>query len=194
MALSREAALVLDGYLKGVFPMGYDHGGYDFYESYPRAILPLDEFHCPRRLARKLKQKPFELKVNVDFLQVIRGCAGRSDTWINPDIVRIYCELHQHGFVHSVEAWQDDRLAGGLYGVSLGGAFFGESMFFRVSDASKAAFVHLVERLRERRFKLLDCQMVTNNTSRFGARTVSRREYFRILAEAVAVETRFAGT
>ncbi|MCA9795288.1 MAG: leucyl/phenylalanyl-tRNA--protein transferase, partial [Candidatus Eremiobacteraeota bacterium] len=149
---------VLLGYTQGLFPMAEEEGGYSFYTAYPRAVLPLERFHCPSRLARRLKNRPFEMRRDSDFEGVIRGCAARDSTWISDEIVAIYRQLHRAGYVHTVEAWNEDGLVGGLYGVVLGGAFFGESMFHRASDASKACVVHLVEHLRQAGFRLLDCQ------------------------------------
>ena len=171
-------------------------GRLDAYTADPRTILPLDEFHVPHRLARVIRQGRFEIRINTAFPEVIRGCARRSDTWISTEIIRIYEELHRRGWVHSVEAWQlvsgADRLCGGLYGVALGGAFCGESMFYEVSDASKVCTVALVERLRERGYRLLDCQMTTRNTARFGARSVPLAEFRALLVRALALDCHFA--
>lgn len=172
--------------------MADDHGRIEFYSADPRAILPLDDFHCPRRLARFMRQGTFEIRVDSDVEGVIRGCmTARKKTWINEEIVRAYVELHRRGQVHSVEAWSEGRLAGGLYGVTLGGAFCGESMFTRVSEASKVCVVHLVERLRERGYSLLDCQQLTAHTKRFGARLIQLAEYRRLLKAALKQECTF---
>lgn len=170
--------------------MGDDVGrGISFYTADPRSVLPLDELHCPRSLRRALDK--FDIRVDGDCPGVIRGCATRRSTWINGTIIDVYTELHELGKVHSLEAWQDGRLAGGLYGVVLGGAFFGESMFTRVPEASKVCVVRLVERLRERGFILLDCQQQTAHMARFGARLIPMSDYFRLLERALALNCSF---
>jgi leucyl/phenylalanyl-tRNA---protein transferase len=180
-------SLLLQAYAQGYFPMAdSETGRIGWYTADPRAILPLDPFHVPRRLQRTLRQSPFEYTRDRDFEGVIRGCADREESWINEGIIRSYRRLHQAGFAHSVEVWREGRLVGGLYGVALGGAFFGESMFHRESNASKAALVHLAEHLRARDFLLLEIQMVTPLTEQFGPRRVFRREYQRLLAQALA--------
>lgn len=154
-----------------------------------RGIIPLDRFHVPRRLARTLRQAPFEIRINTAFNQVLAACAEsverRPSTWINSTIAELYGSLHRLGHAHSVEAWRDGQLAGGLYGVTLRRAFFGESMFSRVTDASKACLVHLVERLKTRGFVLLDTQFTTEHLKRFGAIDVPRQAYSEMLAEAL---------
>ena len=172
--------------------MADEYGQIQVYSANPRAIMPIEEFHVPRRLARVIRQGKFQIRVNSAFEAVIRGCAKRDTTWISEEIVQIYCQLHARGWAHSVEAWQGDLLAGGLYGIAIGAAFFGESMFYEVSDASKVATVALVERLRERGYQLLDCQMMTANTSRYGARLIPKNEYLRLLSQALKTECRFA--
>src|SRR4029453_4582492 len=155
-----------------------------------------DTFHVPARLARTLRTQPFEVRVNTRFRDVIEGCAERTDdegNWIDSEIIESYCAPHARGFAHSVEVWRDARLVGGLYGVALGGAFFGESMFHRVSDASKAALVALVARLRARGFVLVDTQGVTDPLLEFGAVEITRRGSLRRLDEALAVDVTFAG-
>ena len=154
-----------------------------------RGVIPLAGFHLPRRLRRTVLSGPFEVTTNRDFAGVITGCAapaeGREDTWINIEIERLFGALHRLGHAHSVEVWQEGRLVGGLYGVSLGGAFFGESMFSRARDASKVALVHLVARMRLMRFRLLDAQFQTTHLAQFGCREVPRAAYKRLLSEAV---------
>jgi leucyl/phenylalanyl-tRNA--protein transferase len=178
-------ALLIEGYLHGVFPMGMDDGEIGWFSPDPRAIIPLDDgFHVPHGLKRVLKSGRFEVRVNHCFETVMRACAGRDETWISGEIIESYCELHRRGFAHSVEAWHDERLAGGLYGVAIGGAFFGESMFHRETDASKVALHALVERLRERGYTLLDTQWITPHLRQFGAMEIPRRAYLRQLAEA----------
>ncbi len=156
-----------------------------------RGVLPLDRFHLPRRLRRTLLSSTFEVSSDRDFAGTIAGCAaagpGREDTWINPQIERLFGDLHDMGFAHSVETWQDGQLVGGLYGVVLGSAFFGESMFSTVRDASKVALVHLVARLRLGGFRLLDTQFVTSHLSQFGTEEVAREDYKALLAASVDI-------
>jgi leucyl/phenylalanyl-tRNA--protein transferase len=158
-----------------------------------RGILPLDQFHISRRLARTVKSGRFAVSVDQNFAAIVEACAeataGRPDTWINWPIQHLYESLHRSGRAHSVECRLDGRLVGGLYGVSLGGAFFGESMFSRERDASKVALVHLVARLRVGGYRLLDAQFMTEHLAQFGAREVTRVAYRRMLGEALSVET-----
>ena len=175
--------------------MGLEDGEIGWFSPDPRGILPLDAFHLPARLARSLRRSPFEIRVNHDFGRVMRACAARKDddgTWISEGIIDCYVALHQRGHAHSVEAWKDGDLAGGLYGVSLGGAFFGESMFHHVTNASKAALAALVDRLRTRGFVLLDTQWVTPHLMQFGAVEIPRDEYLRRLSAALDVDCHFA--
>ncbi|MCB1237259.1 MAG: leucyl/phenylalanyl-tRNA--protein transferase [Verrucomicrobiae bacterium] len=179
-------ALLLSAYRGGLFPMSLDHsGGIGWFSPDPRGIIPLDEFHIPHGLRRTLKRNPFEIRVDTAFGEVIRGCARRPTTWISPNIRQSYEKLHELGYAHSVETWRDGKLAGGLYGVAIGGAFFGESMFSRETDASKVALVALVERLRARGFSLLDTQWTTRHLTGFGCREIPRDDYLRLLAEAL---------
>ncbi len=171
--------------------MGMDDGTVEWYSPDPRAILPLDKFHVPHGLRRTIEKKKFEIRVNTRFGEVIRACAKREDTWITREIVGSYERLHELGFAHSVETWQEEKLAGGLYGVAIGGAFFGESMFHRVTDASKVALVGLVERMRARKFVLLDTQWSTSHLVQFGVREIPRTLYLRTLSRAVELERRF---
>jgi leucyl/phenylalanyl-tRNA---protein transferase len=187
---------LLNAYASGWFPMAVVPGDIRWYSPDPRGVIPIDTFHVPSRLARALRTRPFEIRVNTRFREVIESCAERTDdegNWIDREIVESYCALHEKGSAHSVEAWRDDRLVGGLYGVALGGAFFGESMFHRVPDASKAALVGLVERLRARGFVLLDTQWVTGHLLQFGAIEITRRRYLRRLDAALAVGADFSG-
>src|SRR5256885_5115241 len=149
------------------------------------AIIPLENFHVPHALRRASRKKIFEIKIDNRFGEVIRACAKRNDTWINPEIVESYERLHELGYAHSVEAWSKNKLAGGLYGVAVGGAFFGESMFHRATDASKIALVALVERLHEKKFTLLDTQWTTPHLQQFGAIEISRDHYLKLLGRAV---------
>ena len=160
-----------------------------WYAPDPRAILPLDSFHCSRRLRQELRKGGFEMRINSAFDEVMASCAAPRDaqptTWISSGIIDAYTELHRLGFAHSVEAWLEGELVGGLYGVALGGMFAGESMFHRVTNASKASLVHLVEHMRERGFSLLDIQFVTPHLEQFGAIEISRAEYERRLTHAM---------
>lgn len=187
--------LLLSAYCQGIFPMAHDDGSIYWYDPDPRAILPLEEFHVPRSLARSLKKGHFEIRYNSDFAAVIRGCAepgpGREETWINEEIVAAYTRLHKLGFAHSVETWLNGELAGGLYGVAIQGLFAGESMFSWVRDASKVALVHLIERLRRGGFQLLDVQFMTAHLRRFGAVEIPSTVYKARLAEALQVSARF---
>jgi len=185
-------ALLIEGYLHGVFPMGMEDVEIGWFSPDPRAIIPLDDgFHVPHGLKRVLGRGKFEVRIDQAFETVMRACAGRKETWITEEIVESYCELHRRGFAHSVEAWHEDRLAGGLYGVAIGGAFFGESMFHRETDASKVALHGLVQRLRERGYTLLDTQWITPHLRQFGAVEISRRRYLRRLADAATRECSF---
>ena len=170
-----------------------DDGAIEWFSPDPRGVLPLDCFHAPHGLARVLRKGVFQIRINSSFEEVMRRCAERDETWINDEIVASYTRLHQLGHAHSVEAWKDDKLAGGLYGVALGGAFFGESMFHEVTDASKVALAALVDRLRAQRFLLLDTQWLTPHLARFGAIEISRRQYMYLLGRAVALSRNFAG-
>jgi leucyl/phenylalanyl-tRNA--protein transferase len=169
--------LLLEAYREGVFPMAQEDGSMLWFSPNPRGVLPLDGFHVPHGLRRVLKRGHFEIRINTAFREVMEGCARREETWIDGCILETYCALHERGLGHSVEAWFEGRLAGGLYGVAMGGAFFGESMFHDVTDASKVALVALVDRLRERGFGLLDLQWVTPHLSQFGAVEISRASY-----------------
>lgn len=185
--------LLIRAYRAGFFPMAETRDGDRLFWLDPeqRGILPLGGFHIPRRLMRTVQSGAFRVTADQDFRAVIAGCAeprpGREDTWINPQIEALFTELHRRGCAHSVETWQGSRLVGGLYGVALGGAFFGESMFSRTTDASKVALVHLVARLRLGGFTLLDTQFVTSHLTRFGAREIPRDVYKQQLAAALEI-------
>lgn len=189
--------LLLRAYASGVFPMAEHADDPEVFWVRPetRGIIPLDAFHVPKSLAKTIRQGRFEIRYDHDFAGVIDGCAetgeGRASTWINAPIRAAYLDLHRRGHCHSVEAWRDGRLVGGLYGVSLGRAFFGESMFSRERDASKVCLVHLVERLRRQGFVLLDTQFTTEHLKRFGALDVPRGRYEKMLEKALAGEARF---
>ena len=184
--------LLLSAYRIGVFPMADLDGEIGWYAPDPRAVLPLDAFHVPKTLAKTVRQRPFEVVVDRDFEATMRACAApapdRPETWISEDLVAAYVALHERGYAHSVECWADGAFAGGLYGVALRGAFFGESMVTRVRDASKVALVHLVERLRAGGFVLLDTQMSTPHLARFGVVEVPRAAFERRLAAALATD------
>jgi leucyl/phenylalanyl-tRNA---protein transferase len=187
------ADLMLRAYRHGLFPMAETRRGERLYWLDPerRGVLPLDRFHLPRRLARTVLSDAFTVTVDEAFTATIAGCAsvapGREDTWINPQIERLFGELNSLGYAHSVESWQGGSLVGGLYGVAIGGVFFGESMFSKARDASKVALVHLVARLRLGGFRLLDTQFVTAHLSQFGAVELSREEYKERLAAALEI-------
>ena len=198
---SRESALVeitpevlLKAYACGIFPMAEsaDDPALHWIEPDQRGIIPLNRFHIPTRLARTVRAEPFTIRVDHDFEGVLAGCAepqpGRARTWINARIRALYHKLYNIGHCHSVEAYEDGKLVGGLYGVNLGCAFFGESMFHRSRDASKVALVHLVARLKMGRFKLLDTQFVTDHLKTFGAVEVARRQYSKMLEAALVGE------
>src|SRR5688572_24056986 len=174
---------LLTAYAQGVFPMGDRDNVIRWYTADPRGVIPLDAFHVPRTLAQVVRQRKFEIRFNYDFEATMRGCmAARAEgTWISEELIAAYVHLHELGFAHSVEAWRDGELAGGLYGVSLGAAFFGESMFHHVRDASKVALVALVDRLRERNYELLDTQAATSHLKRFGCIEIRAEDYLRRL-------------
>lgn len=190
--------LLLKAYASGVFPMAESASDPEVFWVRPetRGIIPFDTFHVPHSLAKTIRQGHFEVRFDSDFEGVIDACAerraGRLSTWINAPIREAYTHLHRIGHAHSVEAWRDGELVGGLYGVSLGRSFFGESMFSRETDASKVCLVHLVERLKQRGFLLLDTQFTTDHLKRFGAVDVPRDKYEKMLAKALVGEATFA--
>jgi leucyl/phenylalanyl-tRNA--protein transferase len=190
--------VLLKAYACGIFPMAEsaDDPALYWIEPEQRGVIPLGGFHVPARLARSVRTTPFTVEVDRDFDAVIDSCAepkrDRARTWINGRIRRIYRALHQAGHCHSVEVYDGDHLVGGLYGVSLGSAFFGESMFHRARDASKIALVHLVARLKAGGYRLLDTQFVTDHLKTFGAFEVPKRRYHKLLEEAIAGEADFA--
>src|SRR3954451_842736 len=189
--------LLVSAYASGWFPMAVAPGEIRWYSPDPRGVIPLDTFHVPSRLARGLRSGRFQCEISRDFDGVSRACAeadrkeGEGGTLIDAEIMERYCALHRAGLAHSVEAWQGGRLVGGVYGVALGGAFFGESMFHHVTDASKVALAALVERLRTRGHRLLDIQWVTPHLQRFGAIEIPRRRYLKMLEEALATDVEF---
>jgi leucyl/phenylalanyl-tRNA--protein transferase len=183
--------LLLQAYRIGVFPMGERRDDPKLYWLDPRlrAVLPLDGFHLPQRLRRTIRAGHFEVSADTAFADTVRACAeprpGHPESWINAPIVELYTELHRRGHAHSVECRRDGRLVGGLYGVSVGAVFFGESMFSRERDASKVALVHLVARLIKGGFRLLDCQFMTEHLRSFGALEIPRDEFRGLLADAI---------
>jgi leucyl/phenylalanyl-tRNA--protein transferase len=186
-----DPELLLQGYRLGVFPMAMEDDSIQWFSPDPRAILPLEDFHVPHALRRLLRKKVFETRIDGAFSRVIEECAKRKDTWINIEIIESYTRLHELGCAHCVEAWKEGTLAGGLYGVAVGGAFFGESMFHRVTDASKIALVALVEHLRAQKFALLDTQWLTPHLQQFGGIEISRDDYLRLLRRAVELPRKF---
>jgi leucyl/phenylalanyl-tRNA--protein transferase len=192
-ASSLDPQTLLNAYTQGAFPMTDPDGVTRWYTADPRGVLPLDQFHCPGTLRQLIKQNRFDVRINTSFRATMTACKNcrEEGSWISPELIAAYVELHELGFAHSVEAWQSGQLVGGLYGVSLGGAFFGESMFHLVRDASKVALVHLVNRLRERGYQLLDTQATTNHLKRFGAIDIPSEKYMRLLSAALDVPCSF---
>ena len=190
---------IIKAYAMGLFPMAESHDSKEirFYDPDVRGLIPLDDtlgsgLHIPRRLQRRVRQHPYDITIDQDFTAVISACAApranRTDTWINTDIRRLFIALHRMGFAHSVEVWHQGNLVGGLYGLSLRAAFFGESMFSRQTDASKIALVHLMARLRHGGFQLLDAQFTNEHLKQFGVKDVPRAEFQKRLANALAKE------
>jgi leucyl/phenylalanyl-tRNA--protein transferase len=186
-----DPELLQQGYRLGVFPMAMEDDSIQWFSPDPRAILPLEDFHVPHALRRLVRKKVFETTMDNAFSAVIEACAQREDTWINLEIIESYTRLHELGCAHSVEAWKEGRLAGGLYGVAVGGVFFGESMFHQITDASKIALVALVEHLRVRKFALLDTQWLTPHLQQFGGIEISRAHYLRLLRRAIELPCKF---
>ena len=189
--------ILLKAYAAGIFPMAESAEDSALYWIEPelRGVIPLDDFHISRSLAKQVRRRAFTIRIDGDFAGVIDGCAERTgerrSTWINGRIRALYCQLHKMGFCHSVECWNDGRLVGGLYGVKIGAAFFGESMFSRERDASKVALVHLVARLNSGGFRLLDAQFMTDHLKRFGAEEMAREAYHLVLESALGAEADF---
>ena len=190
--------LLLAAYSSGWFPMADEAGTISWYSPDPRGVMPLDTFHVPSRLERTMRRSTLQVRIDTAFAQVMRACAEAEregedgGTWISDEIIASYSALHTQGYAHSVEVHDGDRLVGGLYGVALGGAFFGESMFHTATDASKIALVALIDRLRDRGFTLLDTQWVTPHLQQFGAIEIPRPDYLRKLEESLQLEVRFA--
>lgn len=194
VAARLDPQTLLSAYAQGVFPMADESGEIHWYHANPRGIIPLEDFHVPGTLRQLIRQQRFELRINFDFEQIMRACMATrvSNTWINDALIRAYCTLHHLGYAHSVECWREGQLAGGLYGVSLGAAFFGESMFHYERDASKVALVCLVHRLRERGFELLDTQANTPHLRRFGCIDIDPEHYLQLLEAAIDKRRQFA--
>lgn len=195
--ITLDPETLLEAYCRGVFPMTDCDGQIRWYTADPRGIIPLDEgFHVPQSLAQFIRSRnyPFEVRIDHDFEATMRACmqARKGHTWISKPLIDAYVRLHRLGFAHSVETWTGGTLVGGLYGVSIGGAFFGESMFHSERDASKVALVHLVTRLRERGYELLDSQAATEHLRRFGCIEVPATEYLRMLERAIQKDCSFA--
>lgn len=189
--------LLLCAYASGIFPMAddRDNPAIQWIDPHQRGIIPLDRYHVPRSLKKVIRQRRFDIRVNTAFERVITACAAcrpdRPKTWLNDQLIELYCALHEKRYAHSVECWAGDRLVGGVYGLSLGAAFFGESMFSRERDASKVALVELIRRLNLGGYRLLDTQFVTDHLKRFGAIEIPRKAYLERLRLALEVEARF---
>jgi leucyl/phenylalanyl-tRNA--protein transferase len=186
---------LLYGYINGIFPMAEPDGTIYWYSPDPRAIIPIDSYKSPKSLRPVINKKTFEIRIDCDFEGVMHGCAGpraqEEGTWISEDIILAYTNLHKLGYAHSVEAYRDNKLVGGLYGVAIGGVFFGESMFFRESNASKVAFHFLIETLRANNYILLDTQFINDNVLRYGAIEIPRTDYMERLKKALQLNRKF---
>lgn len=184
------------GYMNGIFPMADQSGDVYWYSPDPRAIIPLESYQPSKSLRPILRQKQFEIRVNTQFRQVMEHCAAprkdEEETWISSQIIDAYVALHQIGIAHSVEAYKDNRLVGGLYGVAIGSAFFGESMFYLESNASKVAFHYLIQLLKTQGFQLLDTQFINDNVKRFGAIEIPKAQYLEYLKQAIQVKAHFS--
>ena len=175
----------------GIFPMAMEQGEIGWFSPDPRGVIPLDSFHVPKSLKRIMSSNRFDVRINSSFDEVIDGCAEREETWIDETVRESYLNLKGRGYAHSVECWSEGELAGGLYGVAIGGAFFGESMFSRRRDASKVALVSLVEHLLKRKFILLDTQWTTPHLQQFGAIDIPKSTYMKVLHEAIGMDVSF---
>ncbi|WP_337043341.1 leucyl/phenylalanyl-tRNA--protein transferase [Emticicia sp. 17c] len=186
------------GYINGIFPMADADGTLYWYAPDPRAIIPIDTYKPAKSLRSLLNKQQFEIRLDYDFRGVMKACAmprkDSEDTWISEEIINAYTSLHEMGFAHSVEAYMDNRLVGGLYGVSIGAAFFGESMFYSEPNASKVAFHYLMELLRKQNFELLDTQFINDNVKRFGAIEITKYQYMKLLKKAINRKARFTET
>ncbi|MGF1461126.1 MAG: leucyl/phenylalanyl-tRNA--protein transferase [Leptolyngbyaceae cyanobacterium] len=188
-----DTTAIVEGYAKGYFLMSDDNGrGLGWYSSRQRTLIPLDDrFRYPKSLRRAINQERFQTAVNRDFLAVVNGCANRDTTWISNDLKEIYWELHQAGWAYSFETWRGDELAGGILGLAIGGAFIGESMFYRIPEGSKVAMVKLVEHLRSHRYLFFDAQMMNPHLARFGAYIISNKDYRKLLKQALTMPCAF---
>ncbi len=187
MEFSENVDPIIQGYAQGYFLMGDENDVLGWYSSRKRALIPLDDrFRYPKSLKRVLNQNIFSVAIDRDFIGVCHGCADRQTTWIAPELIDIYYQLHLAGYAHSFETWRGDELAGGILGITLGGAFIGESMFFRIPNGSKVAMVKLVEHLRSRGFTLFDAQLQNDHLARFGSYLVSDKKYQKLLQEALS--------
>jgi leucyl/phenylalanyl-tRNA--protein transferase len=183
---------IIKGYAKGYFLMADDDGNLEWYQSRQRAIIPLDQrFRYPKSLRRVINQNLFSIAINRDFLGVCQGCANRETTWISPQLIEVYLALYQAGFAYSFETWRGEQLAGGILGIAIGGVFIGESMFYKIPEGSKVAMVKLVEHLNGQGFILFDAQMQNPHLARFGAYTISDREYNHLLQQALKLNCIF---
>jgi len=182
---------LLQAYRIGIFPMAMEQGEIGWFSPDPRGVIPLESFHQTKSLKKVVASKKFEIRINSSFSEVIDGCAERDETWIDETVRESYISLSANGYAHSVEAWYEGELAGGLYGVAIGGAFFGESMFSRKSDASKVALVALVEHLNRRQFILLDTQWTTPHLRKFGAVDIPKSDYIKKLNKAIRLDVSF---
>jgi len=178
-------------YASGAFPMDDGNGNISWYHPSKRVIIPLDNFNIPRSAKKLIVKNNFEIKFDTDYLSVIKGCANREETWISEKLIFAYKRLHKRGFVHSVETYFEDRLVGGLYGITFRGAFFGESMFSQIPGASKAALISLIKHLKERNFILLDVQYLTDHLKMFGAVEIEWDEYYNLLMKSYLSNTTF---
>ena len=187
-----EPRTMLRLYAQGAFPMADEETGIiNWYLPEIRTILPLDKFNLPRSLKKVIRESGFEFRIDYDFLSVVKNCANRKPTWISEELIEAYLRLDKLGYIHTVETWQNRKLVGGLYGVAIRGAFFGESMFSKVSQASKAALVKLIEHLNEKEFALLDVQYMTPHLKMFGALEINFDEFEELLLKAYKKEIRF---
>ena len=188
-----EPRLLISAYCNGIFPLGMENGRLSWFSPDPRGILPIDEFHVPRSTRTELAKRDLEIRVNTAFSEVLQACSQRRETWITREIMQSYELLHKLGYAHSVETWEDGELIGGLYGVAIGAAFFGESMFSRRTGGSKASLIWLMEQLQKKEFILHDTQWTTNHLAMFGGKEIPREEYLRLLERAVGMQVKFAG-
>lgn len=191
-----SADVLIRGYMNGMFPMANEAGDIYWYSPNPRAIIPLDNYYLAKSMRPILRKRLFEIRINTQFQRVMEACAaprpGEPGTWISPEIIQAYVDLHHMGMAHSVEAYRDNQLVGGLYGVAIGAAFFGESMFYREPNASKVAFHYLIQLLKTQGYQLLDTQFINDNVKRFGAIEIPKSTYMKLLKEALSAKAHFS--